>query len=155
MLYRIPIWPTASSLKLTPGRRRSGWQKLSARTFCARTPRHTWQRARVSGTLSKPRRRTSGWHESESSRVPWDSTIGAECNIGAGTITCNYDGVDKNETHIGDGVFVGPNSTLVAPLTVDEGRTLLPDQPLRQRLAQGSCCRQSTATQYSGLGPAD
>ena len=50
-----------------------------------------------------------------------DSTIGAECNIGAGTITCNYDGVDKNETHIGDGVFVGTNSTLVAPLTVDEG----------------------------------
>ena len=50
-----------------------------------------------------------------------DSTIGAECNIGAGTITCNYDGVDKNETHIGDGVFVGTNSTLVAPLTIDEG----------------------------------
>ena len=50
-----------------------------------------------------------------------DSTIGAECNIGAGTVTCNYDGVDKNETHIGDGVFVGTNSTLVAPLTIDEG----------------------------------
>ena len=50
-----------------------------------------------------------------------DSTIGAECNIGAGTITCNYDGVDKNETHIGDGVFVGTNSTLVAPLTIDDG----------------------------------
>ena len=50
-----------------------------------------------------------------------DSTIGAECNIGAGTVTCNYDGVDKNETHIGDGVFVGTSSTLVAPLTIDEG----------------------------------
>ena len=50
-----------------------------------------------------------------------DSTIGAECNIGAGTVTCNYDGVDKNETRIGDGVFVGTNSTLVAPLTIDEG----------------------------------
>ena len=50
-----------------------------------------------------------------------DSTIGAECNIGAGTITCNYDGVDKNETHIGDGVFVGTNSTLVAPLAIGDG----------------------------------
>jgi len=47
-----------------------------------------------------------------------DATVGAECNIGAGTITCNYDGVDKHETVIGDNVFVGTNSTLVAPVEV-------------------------------------
>jgi bifunctional UDP-N-acetylglucosamine pyrophosphorylase/glucosamine-1-phosphate N-acetyltransferase len=50
-----------------------------------------------------------------------DSTIGAEVNIGAGTITCNYDGITKNPTRIGDGAFVGSNSTLVAPLEIGAG----------------------------------
>ncbi len=50
-----------------------------------------------------------------------DSTIGAGVNIGAGTITCNYDGVKKHPTVIGDGAFVGSNSTLVAPLEVGGG----------------------------------
>jgi len=50
-----------------------------------------------------------------------DSTVGDGVNVGAGTITCNYDGVAKHETRIGDGVFVGTNSTLVAPLTIGEG----------------------------------
>jgi bifunctional UDP-N-acetylglucosamine pyrophosphorylase/glucosamine-1-phosphate N-acetyltransferase len=42
-------------------------------------------------------------------------------NIGAGTITCNYDGVNKHQTSLGDGVFVGSNSTLVAPLVLGDG----------------------------------
>ncbi len=50
-----------------------------------------------------------------------DASIGKECNIGAGTITCNYDGVDKHRTEIGDEVFVGTNSTLVAPITIESG----------------------------------
>lgn len=50
-----------------------------------------------------------------------DSTIGERVNIGAGTITCNYDGRNKNPTTIGDGAFVGSNSTLVAPVEVGEG----------------------------------
>jgi len=50
-----------------------------------------------------------------------DSTIGAATNIGAGTITCNYDGEKKHQTTIGDKVFVGSNSTLVAPLTLADG----------------------------------
>ena len=50
-----------------------------------------------------------------------DSTIGSKVNIGAGTITCNYDGKHKHQTHIADGVFVGSNSTLVAPLRIGEG----------------------------------
>jgi bifunctional UDP-N-acetylglucosamine pyrophosphorylase/glucosamine-1-phosphate N-acetyltransferase len=50
-----------------------------------------------------------------------DSTIGSKVNIGAGTITCNYDGRNKHQTHIGDGVFVGSNSTLVAPLEIGNG----------------------------------
>ncbi len=50
-----------------------------------------------------------------------DSTIGTGVNIGAGTITCNYDGKKKHPTTIADGVFVGSNSTLVAPLQIGEG----------------------------------
>jgi bifunctional UDP-N-acetylglucosamine pyrophosphorylase/glucosamine-1-phosphate N-acetyltransferase len=47
--------------------------------------------------------------------------MGSGVNIGAGTITCNYDGVNKHRTQLGDGVFVGSNSTLVAPLEIAEG----------------------------------
>jgi len=50
-----------------------------------------------------------------------DSTIGKKTNIGAGTITCNYDGAKKHRTQIGDGSFIGSNSTLVAPVEVGEG----------------------------------
>jgi bifunctional UDP-N-acetylglucosamine pyrophosphorylase / glucosamine-1-phosphate N-acetyltransferase len=50
-----------------------------------------------------------------------DAEIGAGVNIGAGTITCNYDGVNKNKTVIEDGVFIGSDSTLVAPVRVGKG----------------------------------
>ena len=48
-----------------------------------------------------------------------DADVGAGSNIGAGTITCNYDGANKHRTELGDNVFIGSNSTLVAPLTVE------------------------------------
>ena len=50
-----------------------------------------------------------------------DSDIGKSVNIGAGTITCNYDGVKKSKTKIKNNVFIGSNSSLVAPLTIEEG----------------------------------
>ncbi|MGV1757615.1 bifunctional UDP-N-acetylglucosamine diphosphorylase/glucosamine-1-phosphate N-acetyltransferase GlmU [Rhizobium sp. A22-96] len=50
-----------------------------------------------------------------------DATIGAGSNIGAGTITCNYDGVNKYQTHIGANAFIGSNSSLVAPLHIGDG----------------------------------
>jgi bifunctional UDP-N-acetylglucosamine pyrophosphorylase/glucosamine-1-phosphate N-acetyltransferase len=50
-----------------------------------------------------------------------DAVVGAETNIGAGTITCNYDGVNKHETHIGAGAFIGSNSSLVAPVSIGDG----------------------------------
>ena len=53
-----------------------------------------------------------------------DSTIGEGVNIGAGTITCNYDGVNKHQTIIGDGVFIGSNSSLVAPVTIAKNATI-------------------------------
>ena len=53
-----------------------------------------------------------------------DTTVGAGVNIGAGTITCNYDGVNKHPTRIEDHVFVGSNTALVAPVVVHEGATI-------------------------------
>ena len=53
-----------------------------------------------------------------------DSNIGKSVNIGAGTITCNYDGAKKSKTKIRDNVFVGSNSSLVAPLIIEEGSVI-------------------------------
>ena len=53
-----------------------------------------------------------------------DAILGAEVNVGAGTITCNYDGVNKHQTIIEDKVFVGSNTALIAPLTLGEGATI-------------------------------
>ncbi len=53
-----------------------------------------------------------------------DTVVGQGVNIGAGTITCNYDGVNKFQTNIEDGVFVGSNSSLVAPVTIGSGATV-------------------------------
>ncbi len=50
-----------------------------------------------------------------------DTSVGEDCNIGAGAVTCNYDGAEKHKTSIGDEVFVGTNATLVAPVEIDDG----------------------------------
>ncbi len=67
-----------------------------------------------------------------------DSDVGKKVNIGAGTITCNYDGVNKHKTVIGDGAFIGSGTELVAPVTVGEqatigaGSTITQDAPAKQ-----------------------
>ena len=53
-----------------------------------------------------------------------DSNLGKKVNIGAGTITCNYDGIKKSKTSIGDEVFVGSNSSLVAPIKLEKKSTI-------------------------------
>ena len=53
-----------------------------------------------------------------------DTSLGKNVNIGAGTITCNYDGIKKNKTIIKDNVFIGSNSSLVAPVTINEKSTV-------------------------------
>ena len=64
-----------------------------------------------------------------------DADIGSDVNIGAGTITCNYDGKNKNKTHIGDSSFIGTNSSLVAPINIGKnvyvgaGSTITKDIP--------------------------
>ena len=53
-----------------------------------------------------------------------DAVLGVDVNVGAGTITCNYDGVNKSQTTIGDKAFIGSNSSLVAPVTIGSGATI-------------------------------
>lgn len=63
-----------------------------------------------------------------------DAEIGAHVNIGAGTITCNYDGVNKHKTRIHDHVFVGSNSALVAPVEIGEGATIAAGSTITQNI---------------------
>lgn len=65
-----------------------------------------------------------------------DSTIGENVNIGAGTITCNYDGMKKHQTKIGAGAFVGSNSTLVAPVEVGEGSYIAAGSVITEAVAE-------------------
>jgi bifunctional UDP-N-acetylglucosamine pyrophosphorylase/glucosamine-1-phosphate N-acetyltransferase len=67
-----------------------------------------------------------------------DATVGAGVNIGAGTITCNYDGVNKNATTIGDGAFIGSDSQLVAPVTVGAGAFVAAGSTIVQDVPPGA-----------------
>lgn len=67
-----------------------------------------------------------------------DATIGAGANIGAGTITCNYDGVTKSPTTIEDGAFVGSNSILVAPVTVGRGAYVAAGSVITKPVPEGA-----------------
>lgn len=71
-----------------------------------------------------------------------DAVIGAGVNVGAGAITCNYDGVHKHQTTIGDNVFVGSDSTLVAPLTIES----------ESYIAAGSCITEDVPSGSLALG---
>jgi bifunctional UDP-N-acetylglucosamine pyrophosphorylase/glucosamine-1-phosphate N-acetyltransferase len=71
-----------------------------------------------------------------------DAVIGAGVNIGAGAITCNYDGVHKHQTTIGDNVFVGSDSTLVAPVTIESD----------SYIAAGSCITENVPSGSLALG---
>ena len=84
------------------------------------------------GTVLEPRAKTGAFVEvknstvGEGSKVPHlsyigDASIGRDVNIGAGTITCNYDGAKKHRTVVGDGAFVGSDTMLVAPVTIGAG----------------------------------
>jgi bifunctional UDP-N-acetylglucosamine pyrophosphorylase / glucosamine-1-phosphate N-acetyltransferase len=67
-----------------------------------------------------------------------DATIGANVNVGCGTVTCNYDGERKNPTRIGDGVFVGSDSILVAPITIGKGAYVAAGSTLTENVPAGS-----------------
>src|SRR5206468_449620 len=90
--------------------------------FCHLRPlSHVGAKAKV-GNFVELKKSTIG----RGSKVPHlsyvgDATVGEGVNVGAGTITCNYDGVHKHETKIADRAFIGTNTSLVAPVTVGEG----------------------------------
>lgn len=66
-----------------------------------------------------------------------DAVIGSGVNVGAGTITCNYDGANKSTTTIADGAFIGSNSALVAPVTIGEGATIAAGSVINKDAAPG------------------
>ena len=66
-----------------------------------------------------------------------DATLGSNVNIGAGTITCNYDGVNKSRTDIGDNAFVGSNTSLVAPVSVGDTATVAAGSTITGNIADG------------------
>ncbi|MCX5921870.1 MAG: bifunctional UDP-N-acetylglucosamine diphosphorylase/glucosamine-1-phosphate N-acetyltransferase GlmU [Candidatus Dependentiae bacterium] len=89
----------------------------------AHVSEHTTIKAHaVIGNFVEVKRSTIGQH-SKAKHLAYlgDAIIGEHVNIGAGTITCNYDGSEKHKTIIKDGSFIGSNNTLVAPVTIEEG----------------------------------
>lgn len=67
-----------------------------------------------------------------------DASLGRNVNVGAGTITCNYDGVNKHRTEIGDEAFIGSNTALVAPVTVGRGATVGAGSTISKDIADGA-----------------
>ena len=67
-----------------------------------------------------------------------DAEIGENCNIGAGTIFCNYDGATKHKTILGDNVFIGSNSTLVAPVTLSDNAFVAAGSTVTVEVPEGS-----------------
>ncbi|HSB12998.1 MAG TPA: bifunctional UDP-N-acetylglucosamine diphosphorylase/glucosamine-1-phosphate N-acetyltransferase GlmU [Bryobacteraceae bacterium] len=82
---------------------------------------HVGREARVGNFVELKKARLGAGAKSLHLAYLGDTEIGEEANIGAGTITCNYDGVRKHRTKIGRGVFVGSNATLVAPVVIGDG----------------------------------
>ena len=67
-----------------------------------------------------------------------DANIGKSVNVGAGTITCNYDGVKKSKTTIKDNAFIGSNSSLVAPVTIEQNSTVGAGSVITKKVQKGS-----------------
>ena len=69
-----------------------------------------------------------------------DAEIGAGVNVGAGTITCNYDGANKHKTVVDDGAFIGSNSSLVAPVRIGKGATVGAGSAVGRDVPDGGLC---------------
>ena len=97
-------------------------KKALRRPLCAPAPRHLARRGREIGNFVETKAATleAGAKVNHLSYVG-DAHVGANANLGAGTITCNYDGFFKHKTTIGEGAFIGTNSSLVAPVKIGKG----------------------------------
>ena len=88
-----------------------------------------------------------------------DAEIGAGVNIGAGAITCNYDGVHKHLTRIGDGAFVGSDSTLIAPVSIGEGAYIAAGSAITEDVPAGALAlgraRQATKPEWAAKRKAE
>ncbi|MCK7483644.1 MAG: hypothetical protein M0C28_46470 [Candidatus Moduliflexus flocculans] len=83
-----------------------------------------------------------------------DSTVEEGVNVGAGTITCNYDGVSKNPTHIGAGAFIGSGTELVAPVKVGRGAYIAAGSTITKDVAAGALAvARARQVEKAGLGP--
>jgi bifunctional UDP-N-acetylglucosamine pyrophosphorylase/glucosamine-1-phosphate N-acetyltransferase len=90
--------------------------------FCHLRPlSHIGSRARIGNFVEVKKSRIGRGSKANHLAYIGDTTVGEDVNIGAGAITCNYDGRAKHQTTIGAGTFVGTNTSLVAPLTIGEG----------------------------------
>jgi bifunctional UDP-N-acetylglucosamine pyrophosphorylase / glucosamine-1-phosphate N-acetyltransferase len=90
--------------------------------FCHLRPKaHIGAKAKIGNFVEVKKSRIGRGSKAPHLSYIGDATVGDHVNIGAGTITCNYDGVAKHPTTIGDRSFVGTNTTLIAPLVVGEG----------------------------------
>ncbi len=89
--------------------------------FCHLRPHvHVGARARIGNFVEVKQSRIGRGAKAPHLAYIGDATVGENVNVGAGAITCNYDGLTKSQTVIGDGAFVGSNASLVAPLTIGE-----------------------------------
>jgi bifunctional UDP-N-acetylglucosamine pyrophosphorylase/glucosamine-1-phosphate N-acetyltransferase len=83
-----------------------------------------------------------------------DAVLGAGVNVGAGTITCNYDGVNKHKTQIGDGAFIGSNTNLVAPVSIGSGAVTGAGSTITKNVPEGSLAversRQAVVPDWKG-----
>jgi bifunctional UDP-N-acetylglucosamine pyrophosphorylase/glucosamine-1-phosphate N-acetyltransferase len=82
---------------------------------------HVAAGARVGNFVELKKTRLGAGSKAQHLAYLGDASIGGGANIGAGTITCNYDGQQKHQTTIGEGAFIGSNATLVAPVEIGEG----------------------------------
>ena len=121
--FRIPRWPMQWKSAPSPWSTRPYWSAARRPGPYARLrmDNHVEAGAHVGNFVELKKTRMGAGAKAGHLAYLGDSDIGAKVNIGAGTITCNYDGYKKHPTRIGEGAFVGSNSTLVAPLEIGAG----------------------------------
>jgi len=114
-------------------------ENVSIGPFCMLRPEKILEKNSKVGNLKK-KKKSKIKKNSKVSHLSYigDTTIGISANIGAGTITCNYDGVKKSKTVIGDNSFVGSNSSLVAPVKIGRNSTIGAGSVITQNVKDGN-----------------